>query len=85
MPRRVDPRFTRNWDREAYSMGVLSKKGMETYLNELGQRVRVAVGSTQSGKIPLSYDYVILADNPISTENLYVEDLMKLTDSPMES
>ena len=57
------------------------QKGMETYLNELGQRVRVAVGSTQSGKIPLSYDYVILAGNPISTENLYVEDLMKLTDS----
>ena len=60
------------------------QEGMESYLNELGQKVRIAVGSTTNGKISLSYDYVILADNPVSTESLYVEDLMKLTDSPME-
>lgn len=61
------------------------RSGMEAYLNELCQRIKVAVSSTSNGKIPLSYDYVILADNSVSTESLYVEDLMKLTDSPMDS
>lgn len=38
------------------------KQGMTTYLEELTERVKVAVASA-GGKIPLSYDYVISAES----------------------
>jgi hypothetical protein len=37
------------------------KQGMETYMTELGERVKTAARSTATGRIPLSSDYVIAA------------------------
>jgi hypothetical protein len=44
------------------------KAGMTTYLEELGERVKVAVASN-GGKIPLSFDYIIQAEM-VSETNL---------------
>lgn len=44
------------------------KQGMKTYLEELTERVKVAVASS-GGKIPLSYDYVIAAESVESGES----------------
>ena len=37
------------------------REGMEVYINELGERVKTAARSTATGRIPLSFDYVIAA------------------------
>ena len=39
------------------------QSGIESYLVELTQKIRTAVAATSNGKIPLSYDYVLLAEN----------------------
>lgn len=44
------------------------KQGMKTYLEELTERVKVAVASS-GGKIPLSYDYVIAAESVSEERN----------------
>ena len=37
------------------------REGLETYIGELGERVKSAARSTATGRIPLSFDYVIAA------------------------
>jgi hypothetical protein len=38
---------------------------MEAYLKDLSSRVGAAVRSTETGKIPLSFDYVLCAELPV--------------------
>jgi len=39
------------------------RQGMEVYLDELGEKVQTAHRSTSNGRIPLSFDYVIVAES----------------------
>ena len=43
------------------------QRGIESYLAELSQKIRTAVAATSNGKIPLSYDYVLLAETCTSS------------------
>lgn len=41
---------------------LAARQGMDRYLNDIAERVKVATKSTETGKIPLSFDYVICAE-----------------------
>jgi len=48
------------------------KAGMEDYMAELGERVKSSVRSTDTGRIPLSFDYVISAQLEPEQEDIEI-------------
>ena len=57
------------------------KAGMTTYLEELGQRLRVAVANSD-GKIPLSFDYIIAAELPTAQDTNLGSTILSILTSP---